>query len=166
MRPRASVEATASKLPEMAIPPNKLRSLPARSTAARAAVLRFALCLALDACSSLPERAWPPRVVGELEVEFHFGPQSERAIPMPESDARLTLFELHTHDKDVREEFRAGQRFWIVPATIDVLHVHCSYRVFGPYGRDAIAAAVDPQQLFPGSTVIRHDARSDGDPSR
>ncbi|MFO1052622.1 MAG: hypothetical protein U1F36_10445 [Planctomycetota bacterium] len=105
-------------------------------------------------------------MVGDLEVEYRFGADADRTIAMPESDARLTIFALHTHTAGVREEFRGGQRFWIVPPDVDTLRVHCKYRVFGEARRDAIAAAVDPQTLFPGATVLRHEARSDGDPSR
>ena len=157
MRPRASVDATASRLPAMAIPPNTRRSLPGR--AASAAVLTAALIA--TACSTLPERAWPPRLVGEIEAVYHLPAGTGRTVPVPMSDERTTLLGLHTETQGVDELFVGGRRLWLVPDGVDELRIHCQYRSFGARGAEPFAAVLGPSDLFPGAEIVRHRAAAE-----
>ncbi|MCC6783247.1 MAG: hypothetical protein IT457_10435 [Planctomycetes bacterium] len=134
----------------MAIPPNTSGSLAPRPA--------LAALLFLAACSVLPERAWPPRLLGEIEAVYHIAPGGERLVPVPLSDERITLYDLHAHTAGVEERWLGGRRYWVVPDGLAELRIHCRYRAFGTPGEDPFASALGPQELFPGALIVRHDA--------
>ena len=133
------------------------RDAPRRLAATRArgtllAILWAALITA--ACSTVPERRWPPRLVGEIEVIHEAG----GAIEVPASDAEFTVLELVADPPPLAERFDGDRRIWVLPE--GGASILCRYRVFGDPARrrDPFADAPRADDRFPGARVVRHSA--------
>ncbi len=133
----------------MAMPPN---------TESNLALL---VLLAATSCSTLPERSWPPRLVGEIEVVHHIAPGGARLVAVPLSDERITILDLHAHTPAVEERWIGGRRFFVVPEDVAELRIHCRYRAFGVAGEAPFATVIGPDELFPGAVVVRHVASAE-----
>ncbi|MBK8978288.1 MAG: hypothetical protein IPM29_20485 [Planctomycetes bacterium] len=106
--------------------------------------------LTLGACSTLPERGWPERHLGELSTAVELSPDTVRLVEVPMSDSELTILSLQVDPPALAEHFRDGRRFLELPPGTGSAHLTLRYRVFGP-DPQAIERRMMPRAVEPGT---------------
>ena len=94
-----------------------------------------------------PDRQMPPFVERELEIRWAAA-DAPREVPVPASDAAITIYEFELDPQPLGERFEDGRRYLLLPAGTEVTG-RCHLRAWGP------APIPAPAALFPGATSIR-----------
>jgi hypothetical protein len=111
----------------------------------------------LAACSTVPPAQYPRYSDLHITAQFTLQEDAARKVPVPESNALVTVFSLTSEPGAVGEEFVAGRRYLLAPPECRHIVVHCHLRAYA----QADGHLPTPVELFPGAATLQTDAGPD-----